>query len=104
MYVLSQLSSHAAGKDEAIISAVGALWPLGSVEFSDSDEEDERVGPGLGNGHDEGLASFPVDSWEDSWDDSDAPVSQEVPPDCPPHTLHFTRQYFAILPKIVTLS
>ena len=57
---------------------MGALWPPGSVEFSDSDEEDERVGPGLGNSHDEGLTSFPVDSWEDTWDDSDAPVSQEV--------------------------
>lgn len=57
---------------------MGALWPPGSVEFSDSDEEDERVGPGLGNSHVEDLTSFPVDSWEDTWDDSDAPVSQEV--------------------------
>ena len=57
---------------------MGALWPPGSVEFSDSDEEDERVGPGLGNSHVEELTSFPVDSWEDTWDDSDAPVSQEV--------------------------
>lgn len=61
-----------------MISAVGARWPPGSVEFSDSDEEDERVGVGMSNRHDEGLTSFPVDSWEDTWDDSDAPVSQEV--------------------------
>ncbi|KAL3130903.1 hypothetical protein ABBQ38_000230 [Trebouxia sp. C0009 RCD-2024] len=44
----------------------------------DSDEEDERVGVGMSNRHDEGLTSFPVDSWEDTWDDSDAPVSQEA--------------------------
>ena len=62
---------------------MGALWPPGSVEFSDSDEEDERVGPGLGNSHVEDLTSFPVDSWEDTWDDSDAPVSQEVLTACP---------------------
>ena len=61
-----------------MISVVGSLWPPGSVEFSDSDEEDERVGPGIASRHDEGLTSFPVDSWEETWDDSDAPVSQEV--------------------------
>lgn len=71
---------------------MGALWPPGSVEFSDSDEEDDRVGPGLSNNHDEGLTSFPVDSWEDTWDDSDAPVAQEVPPDCLQYTLHFAQQ------------
>lgn len=32
----------------------------------------------MSNRQDEGLTSFPVDSWEDTWDDSDAPVSQEV--------------------------
>ena len=62
-----------------MISAVGSRWPPGSVDFSDSDEEDERVGVGMSHRQDEGLTSFPVDSWEDTWDDSDAPVSQEVP-------------------------
>ncbi|KAA6426332.1 MAG: serine threonine- phosphatase 6 regulatory subunit 3-like isoform X2 [Trebouxia sp. A1-2] len=48
---------------------------VGSVDFSDSDEEDENIAGVSDNG---GLSSFPVDSWEDTWDDSDAPVSQEA--------------------------
>lgn len=56
----------------------------GSVDFSDSDEEDENIAGVSDNG---GLSSFPVDSWEDTWDDSDAPVSQEVRCSSPPPTL-----------------
>ncbi len=48
----------------------------GSVDFSDSDEEEENVA-GISDST-SALSSFPVDSWEDTWDDSDAPVSQEV--------------------------
>ena len=80
-----------------------ALWPPGSVEFSDSDEEDDRVGPGLGNSHDEGLTSFPVDSWEDTWDNSDAPISQEVPPHCPQDALHYTHVMFTVLLRTGTV-
>ena len=43
----------------------------------DSDEEDDSAANG--NALDPGgLASFPVDNWEDTWDDSDAPVSGQV--------------------------
>lgn len=49
-----------------------------NVSF-DSDEEDDCAhdGTGVERG---GLASFPVDSWEDTWDDSDsdAPASGQV--------------------------
>lgn len=43
----------------------------------DSDEEDDSATNGNGLDHG-GLASFPVDNWEDTWDDSDAPVSGQV--------------------------
>lgn len=49
----------------------------GSVDFSDSDEEDENVA-GMSNSTNGGLSSFPVDNWEDTWDDSDTPVHHEV--------------------------
>ena len=74
------MQAHLAGycsQDQQRLSCKRLLGATGSVDFSDSDEEDEN-GASTSNGHDEGLSSFPVDSWEDSWDDSDAPVSQEV--------------------------
>jgi len=47
---------------------IGCFGCAGSVDFSDSDEEDENIaGISDSNG---GLSSFPVDSWEDTWDDS----------------------------------
>lgn len=48
---------------------------VGSVEFSDSDEEDENA-VSSSNADGGGLSSFAVDSWEDTWDDSDTPVTQ----------------------------
>lgn len=71
--------------DKAYIWLNGCFGCAGSVEFSDSDEEDENIaGISDSNG---GLSSFPVDSWEDTWDDSDAPVSQEVRVSSHPPTL-----------------
>ena len=43
----------------------------------DSDEEDDSAANGNALDHG-GLASFPVDNWEDTWDDSDAPASGQV--------------------------
>ena len=74
----------------------------GSVDFSDSDEEDENIaGISDSNG---GLSSFPVDSWEDTWDDSDAPVSHEVPPFTSPAKDWFIRTSSAAQAKLCDLT